>query len=152
MPPLPADAIHRDCKQICAIILTVPINRTIHCKLAQKRIATFVKIAILFLAQRVGFEPSCGCPQTDFECCTLNGLLRKLGQNNAFFWKSRRAVKAACFKAISPAKSHGVKENSNSPHKPSKWPPKPEKGENLGRKERKQERTQALFSQQILAF
>ena len=24
MPPLLADGIHRDCKQICAIILTVP--------------------------------------------------------------------------------------------------------------------------------
>ena len=26
MLPLPADAIHRACKQICAIILTVPIS------------------------------------------------------------------------------------------------------------------------------
>jgi len=32
-----------------------------------KKTAPPPMVEVLFLAQREGFEPSCGCPQTDFE-------------------------------------------------------------------------------------
>ena len=107
-----------------------------------------------FLADRVGFEPtsllrdyliSSVVLRTDFSgsWTKIAPLFGSPGEPSKPL--TRRAVKAAYLKAILPAKPHGVKEYLNSPRQPSKWPPKPEKGENLGRTERNQERNTPIF-------
>ena len=83
------------------------------------------------LAQREGFEPSCGCPQTDFEFCVPNAICAPPGSKQAVssrpFWphhadfrRIRPQNRVGTSKSIVPpfgAKSNAFREKCKTPCK-----------------------------------
>jgi len=96
------------------------------------------------MAEGAGFEPAWAFALTVFKTFPSFGLSWKLTENMPSVWKLQRPGKVAGFKGIMPTNPHGYKANSNSRRKAEKRLQKRENGENLGRKERSQERTSAL--------
>ena len=107
------------------------------------RLYTKIRIKPAFMAERVGFEPTCPWRPTVFETFLRNGLSWKMGENSPLFWKSKRLDKAGFLRRFYPQsrmKSSGFEsfaEMAQNGGKKAKW-------REFGKKGEKKERISAL--------
>ena len=107
------------------------------------RLYTKIRIKPVFMAERVGFEPTCPWRPTVFETFLRNGLSWKMGENSRLFWKWKRLDKAGFLRRFYPqsrmksSEFESFAEMAQNGGKKAKW-------REFGKKGEKKERISAL--------